>query len=586
MELKPEIHEILNEMPLQFYDRIIQDISAPAWVAIFSANPIVKKEVLEGFSLQPGKVSRTLSLPLVAGRLRRRLQLDRSFLARVLTAWEAEQQAVISYLSMLHPEFILANLGKLRDLLGPERFCLGACSLGLLARPRMRDFLSRETFWTEEPEEGVFDLLVPVLSAGGAFIEKHPEMAEKFLTSDRGATFTFDLDSSGPERKPPADPELYDRFRKVEKKLERVQIELAGTKEQAAHFRSDNEALRKKLRELESNFDRMLGESLSRQRKEWFERYQFLDRESTSKESERLESVLQRTRKAFELQKRADEEYGLISDIRSKLLEIDLSLAKIESVYADSLVVHKEVEKAKEALINEKNRLLKLPGIRRILGGQNEPGHELISRINLLDPLPSNLPRINKLRKLVSSLADVGLIGDPAQFEEAVRHKKRQIMERLYSQFAPQREELGQRHVFRDLEDFIGSGESRRYTLYVDGYNVLLSVHGDEKQIPRRDFSQLREQFIEAAASRSAVFSRMVLIFDGIEGSRDLHGNLEIVYTDKKRRSADAYIIEKLSGKHDRKPVLVTADEGIISAVQERIFSLISPIDFYMFLFE
>ena len=88
--------------------------------------------------------------------------------------------------------------------------------------------------------------------------------------------------------------------------------------------------------------------------------------EKGPKEAERLESLLQRTRRALELQRRADEEYGLISDIRAKMLEIDLSLNRIEAVYAGSLVVHKEVEKVKDALLAEKNRLLKLPGIRKV----------------------------------------------------------------------------------------------------------------------------------------------------------------------------------------------------------------------------
>jgi len=96
MELKPEVHEILSGMPAQFYDRVIRDIPASTWIGILSANPIVKREVLEGFSLQPGKFSRTLAQPLFIDRLRRRLQADRRFLANALTAWEAEQPAALA----------------------------------------------------------------------------------------------------------------------------------------------------------------------------------------------------------------------------------------------------------------------------------------------------------------------------------------------------------------------------------------------------------------------------------------------------------------------------------------------------------
>ena len=147
------------------------------------------------------------------------------------------------------------------------------------------------------------------------------------------------------------------------------------------------------MNECEAEFEKKLGSSIRGKRKEWFERYQSLDREGALKEAERLESLLQRTRRALELQKKADEEFGVLSDIRAKLLEIDLSLNRIEAVYAGSLVVHKEVEKVKEALLTEKARLLKLPGIGKIIGSEQAGGGEIVSRINLLDPVPANLPK-------------------------------------------------------------------------------------------------------------------------------------------------------------------------------------------------
>ena len=54
----------------------------------------------------------------------------------------------------------------------------------------------------------------------------------------------------------------------------------------------------------------------------------------------------------------------------------------------------------------------------------------------------------------------------------------------------------------------------------------------------------------------------------------------------KRKSSADAVIIEKITARKDKKILLVTEDEGIISSVEHRIFALINVIDFYMFLFE
>ncbi|MHC1726551.1 MAG: NYN domain-containing protein [Syntrophobacteraceae bacterium] len=585
MELEPKVNEILSNLPALFYDRLIRDIPAITWVRILASNPILKKEVLEGFSLQPGKFSRMITQPVIMGRLLRRLQNDGPLLEKILTEWREEHGPIISYLAMLDSDFLTENWRKIKDLLGPERFCIGLYALGLLNRKGFRSLLEEESFWSTRPDESLFDLLVPVLSAWGGFIEKHPELAKKFLESEKGTAFAFDLEGEEIEQKTRQNPELQDRFKKVEKKLEKTQVELNRAGEQMTHLRGENEELRKKLRELEGEFDRKVSESIARQRREWFERYQYMDREGAAKDAERLESLLQRTRRALELQKKADEEYGLVADIRAKMLEIELSLTKIETVYADSLVVHKEVEKVKEALINEKNRLLKLPGIRRIIGTRHEGGKELIGQINLLEPVPSNLPKVSKLLKMAQQLSEIGMCGDPGQVEEAVRHKKRQILERLYSQFEPRLEDVGRERPFRDFAEFVGAGETRKYTLYVDGYNVLLRVHG-EKQFPQGGFTHFREQFIEAVIAGSRHFANVCLVFDGIEDSRDIQGNTEIIYTDKTRISADSVIIQRITTKRDKNNLLVTADQEIISSVQGRVFALVDPVAFYMFLYE
>lgn len=586
MESEPIADEILAKLPAQFYDRVTKDIPASTWVRILIANPILKREVLEGFSLQPGKFARMLVQPQIIGRIRRRLQNDRDFFKKILAEWEEEQSDTLSYLAMLDGDFIVANWRKIRDLLGPERFCIGLYALGFLTQQRFLDFLGDESFWSEKPDESLFDLLVPVLSAWGVFIDQHPDIAKRFLESEKGAGFAFELEGAGEEQKSRPAPELHERCRRVEKKLEKVQADLGRSVEQVSHLKSENEELRKKWKELEAEFDRKVSETVALRRKEWFERYQYLDREDASKEGTRLESLLQRTRRALELQRRADEEYGLVSDIRAKMLEIDLSLAKIESVYADSLVVHKEVEKVKEALVNEKNRLLKLPGIRRIIGTQHEGGGDLLGRIQLLDPVPSNLSKIKRLQNAIDNLGDLGLIADPTQTRDALRHKKKQILERLYAEYEPGREVTGHARRFRDLEDFIASGESRRYDLFIDGYNVLLRIYKDERGTAVRALQHLREQFIEAVAGKSGHFARVVLVFDGVESSRHTTGNTEVIYTDRTIKSADAEIIERISPRKDKRILLVTADEGIISSVQERIFATIDPIDFYMFLFD
>ncbi len=586
MKSSPKNDEIFSKLPARFYERMIRDVPAATWVRILASDPILKKKVLEGFSLQPGKISRLLYQPQIMSRLRRELQTDKIFFEKILAEWKEEQSATISYLAMLDSDFIAKNLWKLRALLSAERFCLGLYSLGLLDRQWAADAVQEDNAQTGPPDVGLFDLLAPTLYVWGGFIEKNPDLSKRFLESAQGAGFVFDMEGEQIEQSARRDPELKERFGKVEKKLQKTQLELIGAGEQLSSMRRENESLRKKIREFEADFEKKLSDSLAQKRKEWFERYQDLDLEGAAKEAGRLESLLQRTRRALELQKRADEEYGLISVIREKLLEIDLSLDHIEAVYADSLVVHKEVEKVKEALLTEKNRLLKLPGIRKVIGPHHEGGSQIVALINLLDPSPVNLPKINKLLKITGALSEIGLVSDPAQVEEVVQHKKRQILERLYSLFEPGTEERPPETRFRRLEDFIGAGHSRRYDLFIDGYNVLLRVHGAGGHFSRMDFTQFREQFIEAVAAKSRHFAEVYLVFDGVEDSRSVQANVQIIYTDKTKSSADAVIIEKINARKDKKILLVTGDEEIISSCQDRIFALIDVAAFYMFLFE
>ncbi len=586
MELSLKDRGLLAKLPVPFYDQMIRDIPAPAWERVLDAFPGERKRVLEGYSIGRGKSLKLFHRSPVMDRLRREMQTNAGFFQKVLARWRGEQASAVSYLSMLRGDFISENLWKLRDLFGPARLCAGLLVLGLLDPEPVARALETGEFWSRAPEAALFDILVPTLSVWGEFIENHPEMSEKFLESKAGGGFAFDLETGEDLEEDESAPGSGAVSRKLEKKLKKLQSELVRTTGQLGDLRAENEELKKKMNECEAEFEKKLSGAVSRKRKEWFERYQALDTAGARKESERLESLLQRTRRALELQKRADEEYGVLSDIREKLLEIDLSLNRIEAVYAGSLVVHKEVEKVKEALLAEKSRILKLPGIGKIVAAEHAGAGEIVARINLLDPVPANLPKLNEMVKTAGTLVELGLLADPSRVEEAVRHKRRQVLERLYFQYPPKREDLVREKRARNLEDFIESEQSRRYDLFIDGYNVLLRAHGENGHFSRGDFTKFRERFIEAVSAKSRYFSRVFLIFDGVEESRSVAANLQIIYTDKTKSSADEALIEKIGPRKDGKVLLVTGDEGIISAVKDRIFALIDVADFYMFLFE
>ena len=586
MELSPEGRRVLSRLPAVFYDLVIREVPEAAWDHILGSYPNQKKKLLEGYSGRKGKGSQVCHRPSVMERIRGELQTDTDFFEKVLTRWRVEKPLAVSYLAMFGVDFISKNLWKLRDLLGPARFCAGLFSLGLLELEGVSEAMETEGFWARPADAALFEILVPTLSVWGEFIENHPDISAKFLESKAGGGFLFDLESDLSEEEDESAPGCGGTLKKVEKKLKKVQAELVRTTGQLGGLRAENEDLRNKINECEAEFEMKLSEAIRGKRKEWFARYQSIDTEGAAKEAQRIESLLQRTRRALELQKKADEEYGLLSDIRARLLEIDLSLERIETVYANSLFVHKEVEKVKEALLTEKNRLLKLPGVGRIIGAERGGAGEIVSRINLLDPVPANLPKIREMVKMSGALFEMGLIKDPAGVEEAVHHKRRQIFERLYFRFQPKAKEFLRRGWPRRLDDFIKSGQSRRYDLFIDGYNVLFRAHGEGGQLSGEEFTRFRNRFIEAVSAKSAHFARVFLVFDGVEESSSVAANLQIIYTDRATGSADDALIEKIGARRDGKVLLVTGDEGIISAVEKKIFALVDVAEFYMFLFE
>jgi hypothetical protein len=176
------------------------------------------------------------------------------------------------------------------------------------------------------------------------------------------------------------------------------------------------------------------------------------------------------------------------------------------------------------------------------------------------------------------------LIGYPQAIMEDIEHKRRQIMENLYAEHQLLQEQSPQGRHFENLEDFVKSRESRRYDLYVDGYNILLRLHGKHRISSPLSLTAVRGQFTEAVVRKSRLFRRVHLVFDGQEDSRDRQGNAEIIYTDKNRgNTADTYIIQAVQKRKDRLVLLATADQEIIAAVEDRIYALVDPYHFYLF---
>jgi hypothetical protein len=201
-----------------------------------------------------------------------------------------------------------------------------------------------------------------------------------------------------------------------------------------------------------------------------------------------------------------------------------------------------------------------------------------------LEILPETLPSLSELERIVSRLAELGVLDRARDLKEAIQHKQRQIMENLYNEHPPLPENVTGSRKLLHFEDFVGSGESRKYDLFVDAYNILLMVTGKGKNSTAKFLPAMREDFLATLSRKSRHFHKVYAVFDGQEDSRDRLGNMEIIYTDKGRgATADAFIIDTIKKRKDQSALLVTGDQEVIRHVEGRIFGLIQPLHFYMF---
>ena len=127
------LEELLPSLPAGFFDRILRDIPADAWIPMFKDIPTLREAVLEGFSTRPDKLPRLLVQPKVQARLRRILQSGGPPLEEVLNVWGLENLSIVAFLEMLDREFLLENRESIKNLIGPERMVARPLSPGAAA---------------------------------------------------------------------------------------------------------------------------------------------------------------------------------------------------------------------------------------------------------------------------------------------------------------------------------------------------------------------------------------------------------------------------------------------------------------------
>ena len=583
--------ELPFRLPNSFFDRIIRDIPASGWVSLIHEEPILKESLLKGFSSSITKLAHLVRQPQVEVRLRRMLQNDPDLLKIVLGIWALEQSDVIDFIEMLDGSFLLDNFEALRDLLGPARFL--AC-LYVLDYWNDTEFSSllEEGFWDRSVERDTLEVLNPAWTVLEKLIEEFQDLPwlHEALAGPEGD------DTIQPKMSQEASPQTLhreqERRKKVEIKLKKLQAEKERIKGDLTRYREENEDLRSRVATWEKEFESRLEKELAHQRRQWFQRYHasgVMKDATLEKAYKRFDGLLKRVDQAFELQRQADEQYGLISAVSQQLLHVELYLKEVERIYRDSLVVHSEVAQVKDALLHERKRLLNLPEIQKVFGQEPDlrPGAGLKQKLRFLEPVPENLSRIVNLEELANSLESLNLLEEAETVRREIQQKKSQVCEVLYHRFQPDKKKDAEPISYQNLDDFVESGESKKYDIYVDGYNVLLKVQGGKNGISDASLRALREEFTAGVLRKRHFFHKIFLVFDGVKESREAQGNVEIIFSDRTRGiSADTIIIRALGSRKDSKSVLVTADQEIIHQTERRVHASVDPFHFYMFVFD
>ncbi len=579
-----------TQLPQSFFDVIIEDISPLAWSRLLQHNPSLRTQVLEGFSGRPSRLPKLIHQRQTMARLRRILQGDPSLLEEVLQTWGQEKLSLMAFLEMLHHEFIRENLLHLKNLLKPERLLAGLHLLDCL-HEELHPHITQDHFWKRELDLEVLEPLVPVFELWREITGEVPQLSTwmEELTGLR-------LSHKETQKQPPPAPggreaknHREDETRKrLERKLAGAHEEMRALREQGQRYRLEAEEARSSLTELQGSFQKELKEALRKQHEAWYQRFQKADLPVLGETAGRLEKVLTRAHRALELQKEADDKYGLVSDVRRKLLELDGLLEEMEKIHDQSMFVHQEVTRVKGELEREKKRLLETPGMEKVLRDlpSSITAQSLEQHIRLLDASLQSLPRLSRLTEVVHRLENEGFLENAEALKETIQAKKYQIFAPLYGRFQPPRGEPATQKFLPEFEDFVHSGRGKNHDLYVDGYNILLNAQGIE-QSSSSPLAELREEFIERVCEKSRFFKKVHLVFDGIEHYRDQIKNTEIIYTDRVRGvDADNFIIQAIRRRKDRNALLVTADQEIIEATEHKVYAFMDPCHFYLFVFE
>ncbi|HEY3489843.1 MAG TPA: hypothetical protein VGK27_06955 [Candidatus Deferrimicrobiaceae bacterium] len=364
-----------------------------------------------------------------------------------------------------------------------------------------------------------------------------------------------------------------------DKQAARLRADMAVIEEALDRARKDRKALKSDLQkavrgqeaaERELAGERARSEEVARELFERWRREIGLDFESPEGRDavdrariDNADAIALATR-ALDRQAAVNARYGTVRALREEHDRIGRLLGELRFAGRDSLKAVPELAAAIRALETRRARMLSDPACAALLAPPDPEAVPLLLRpIGELPDGKAALPLLERFTAVAATLAEAGLV-DAAGHERLRRAIEGKVRRVIRSETIRSTGRVGLRE--ETFESLLREGGASRYTLLVDGNNLLITNEptiGDGGVIP--DFAGKRVQLNFALERMASSFARVFAVYDGVEDREEPAAfGLTVVFTHKGNELADDWIADRVARERKGSCILATDDAGLI----------------------
>jgi hypothetical protein len=268
--------------------------------------------------------------------------------------------------------------------------------------------------------------------------------------------------------------------------------------------------------------------------------------------------------RALDRQAAVNARYGTVRALREEHDRIGRLLGELRFAGRDSLKAVPELAAAIRALETRRARMLSDPACAALLAPPDPETVPLLLRpIGELPDGKAALPLLERFTAVAATLAEAGLV-DAAGRERLRRAIEGKVRRVIRSETIRSTGHGGLRE--ETFESLVRQGGASRYTLLVDGNNLLITNEatiGDGGVIP--DFAGKRVQLNLALEGMAPSFARVFAVYDGVEDREEPAAfGLTVVFTHKENELADDWIADRVARERKGSCILATDDAGLI----------------------